>query len=95
MSVKVLIMAAWIFGWHSMHKYGVEIVDVCNKYVLHGFEGADGECTREVGVHCTCFRLARAAKQNMSWAAQISLPDCRLLTSCRALTMAGYMVPVD
>ncbi len=37
-----------------MHKYGVEVVDVCNKYVLHGFERADRERPQEVGVHCAC-----------------------------------------
>ncbi len=34
-----------VLGGYSMNKYGIEIVDVCNKYVLHGFEGVDGECT--------------------------------------------------
>ncbi len=27
-----------VLGGHSMHKYGVEVVDVCSKYELHGFE---------------------------------------------------------
>ncbi len=40
-------------------------------------------------------RLANAAKQNMSWAAQISLSSCRLLTLRQAWMMAGCMVRVD
>jgi hypothetical protein len=40
-------------------------------------------------------RLARVAKQNISWAAQISLSGCRLWTSRWAWTMAGCMVRVD
>ncbi len=40
-------------------------------------------------------RLARVAKQNMSWAAQISLAGFRLSMSCRAWMMAGCIVRVD
>ncbi len=40
-------------------------------------------------------RLARAAKQNISWAAQISLSGCRLPTLRWAWMMAGCMVWVD
>ncbi len=42
-----------------MHKDGVEVVEVCHKYVLHGFEGADKELTREVGVHCVCVEVGK------------------------------------
>ncbi len=45
-----------------MHKYGIEVVDVCNKYVLLGFEGADRECTQEVGVHCACVKDGKGSK---------------------------------
>ncbi len=45
-----------------MHKYGIEVVDVCNKYVLHGFEGADRECDQEVGVHCACVKGSKGGK---------------------------------
>ncbi len=31
-----------VLGGHSMHNDGVEVVDLCHKYVLHEFEGADG-----------------------------------------------------
>ncbi len=31
-----------------MNKYGIEVINVCNKDVLHGFEGADGECAQEI-----------------------------------------------
>jgi hypothetical protein len=34
-----------VLGGHSMNKYGIKIVDVCNKYVLHGFEGVDRDRT--------------------------------------------------
>ncbi len=40
-------------------------------------------------------RLAGAAKQNMSWVAQISLASWRLLTSRWAWVMASCMVHVD
>ncbi len=40
-------------------------------------------------------RLARAAKLNMSWAAQISLAGWRVSTSCQAWIMAGCMVLMD
>ncbi len=45
-----------------MHKYGVEVVDVRNKYVLHGFEEADRECAQEVGVHCACVKVGKGGK---------------------------------
>jgi hypothetical protein len=40
-------------------------------------------------------RLVRAAKQNMSWAGQISLAGWRLSMSRQAWMMADCMVPVD
>ncbi len=49
-------------GGHSMHKYGVEDLDVHNKYLLHGFEGADRERTRDVGVHCACVKVGKGGE---------------------------------
>jgi len=44
---------AIILGGHGAHKDGVEVVNICNKNVLHRSEGADGEGTRKIGIHCT------------------------------------------
>jgi hypothetical protein len=64
-----------VLGGHSRNKDDIEVIDVCQKYVLHGFERVDGEHAREVSA---VLRLARVAKQNISWAAQIlqSAGDC-------------------
>ncbi len=35
-----------VLGGHSANNNGVEVINVCNKDTLHGFEGADGELTR-------------------------------------------------
>ncbi len=78
-----------------MHKYSVEVIDVCSKYELHGFEGADREHAREVGVHYACVKVGKGSETNMSLAAQISSSGCRLLTSHQAWSMAGCMVWVD
>ncbi len=45
-----------------MHKYGVEVIDVRNEYVLHGFEGADRECAREVGVQCAYVKVGKGGE---------------------------------
>ncbi len=45
-----------------MHKYGIEVIDVRHKYVLHGFEGADKECAWEVGVHCACVEVGKGGR---------------------------------
>ncbi len=45
-----------------MHKYGVEVVDVCHKYALHGFEGVDRERAREVGIHCASVEVGKGSK---------------------------------
>ncbi len=55
-----------VLGGHSTHKYGIEVADVRNEYILHGFEGLDGECTQEVGVHCACVKVSKGGKKNMS-----------------------------
>ncbi len=51
-----------VLGGHSVHKYGVEVIDVRNKYLLHGFEGADREHAQEVGVHCACVKVDKGGK---------------------------------
>jgi hypothetical protein len=45
-----------------MHKYGAEVIDVHNEYVLLGFERVDGECTPEVGVCCACVKVGKGGK---------------------------------
>ncbi len=40
----------------------VEVVDVRNEYVLHGFEGADRECAPEFGVHYACVKVGKGGK---------------------------------
>jgi hypothetical protein len=84
-----------VLGGHSTHKYGIEVIDVCHKYLLHGFDGADKECAQEVGVHFACVEVGNGAKQNMSWEAQISSSGWRLLMLRRAWMMAGCMIWVD
>ncbi len=49
-------------GEHSTHKDGIEIVDVRHEYVLHGFEGADGEQAWEVDVHCACVEVSKGGE---------------------------------
>jgi hypothetical protein len=51
-----------VLGGHSTHKFGIEVVDVRNKYVLHGFEGADRERAQEIGVHCACIKVSKGGK---------------------------------
>ncbi len=51
-----------ILGGHSVNKDGVEVIDVCNKDVLHGFKGADRERTQEVSVHCACVKIGKGGK---------------------------------
>ncbi len=53
---------SFVLGGYSTHKYGVEVVDVSNKYVLHGFEGAGGNRAWEVGLIVHVLRLATAVK---------------------------------
>jgi hypothetical protein len=84
-----------ILGGHSTYKDGIEVIVVCHKYTLHGFEGADGEYAGRLVYIVPVLRLARATKQNLSWAAQISSASWRLSTSRRAWMMAGCMVHVD
>ena len=45
-----------------MHKYGIEVVDVRHEYVMHGFEGVDGERAREAGVHCACVEVSKGGE---------------------------------
>ncbi len=45
-----------------MHKDGSEVIDVCHKYVLHGFEGAEGERVRKVSVHCACVEVGKGGE---------------------------------
>ncbi len=54
-----------------------------NMYCMDLKEGTENAPGRSVYI-VPVLRLARAAKQNMSWAAQISLLGCRLLTLRRA-----------
>jgi hypothetical protein len=58
-SVKVVVMAALFFGGHSTNKDGVEVINVCIKDVLHGFEGEDREHTHKVGVYCACVEVGK------------------------------------
>ena len=51
-----------VLGGHSTNKNGVEVINVCNKDVLHGFKGGDGECVREVGVYCACVEVGKGSK---------------------------------
>ncbi len=51
-----------VHGGHSTNKDGIEVINVCNKDVLHGFERADGERTWEVGVHCACVEVVKGSK---------------------------------
>ncbi len=51
-----------VLGGHSTHKYGIEVVDVHHKYVLHEFEGADRERAREVDVYCACVKVSKGGK---------------------------------
>ncbi len=40
---------------HGMDNDGIQIIHIiCNKHILHVFEGSDGEDTGEIGVHGTC-----------------------------------------
>jgi hypothetical protein len=45
-----------------MHKYGIEVIGVRHNYVLHGFEGADGEHAREVDMHCACVEVSKGGE---------------------------------
>jgi hypothetical protein len=38
------------------------VIDVCHKYVLHRFEGANGEHAWEVGIHCACVEIGEGGK---------------------------------
>ncbi len=37
--------------WHGPDNDCIKVVDVCNKHVLHTFEGADQEGAGDVGIH--------------------------------------------
>ena len=45
-----------------MHKDGVEVIDVHHEYVLHGFEGVDGERARKVGVYCAYVEVGKGGE---------------------------------
>jgi hypothetical protein len=51
-----------ILGGHSTNKDGMEVIDVRYEYLLHGFEGVDGECTQEVSVNCACVEVGKGGK---------------------------------
>ncbi len=40
----------------------IKIVDVCNKHVLHTFEGADREGTGDVGIHGASYGISKCGK---------------------------------
>ncbi len=54
-----------ILGGLSVDKDGVEVINVCNKDVLHGLEGALGNASGRLVYIVPMLRWARAAKQNM------------------------------
>ncbi len=62
-----------VLGGHCTHKDCIEVVDVGNKNVLYIFlkERTGNAPVRSVYIVPMC-RSARAAKQNISWAMQIS-----------------------
>jgi hypothetical protein len=78
-----------------MHKYGIEVTDVCHKYVLHDLKEWTGNAPRRSVYIVPVLRPARVVKQNMSWVVQISSSSCRMSTSRWAWMMAGCMVWVD
>jgi hypothetical protein len=60
--VKAVIMAALFLEGISHTRMGIEVIDVCHKYVLHGFAGADEERAQEVDVHCACVEVGKGGK---------------------------------
>ncbi len=91
-AARIPVKAVIILGGDSANKDGIEVINVCNKDVQHELEGAEGESTPGWLVDIvSVLRLARVAKQNKSWAAQISLAGWRLLMSRRAWMMASCM----
>jgi hypothetical protein len=45
-----------------MDNDGIQIIHICNKHILHVFEGLDGEGTGEIGVHGTCVGIGQCHK---------------------------------
>ena len=47
----------------------IEIIDICNKHILHTFEQANKECTGDVSVHCASDGVGQCgkAKQKFAW----------------------------
>ncbi len=41
------------FGRHGMDKDGIQVVDLCNKQILHVAEGLYGEGSSALDVHCS------------------------------------------
>jgi hypothetical protein len=93
--VKVGNRGSVVLGGHSTHKDGIEVKMYPTNIYCMELKECMGNARRRLVYIVLVLSLARAAKQIMSWAAQISLSSCRLLTSHWALTMAGCMVQVD
>ena len=51
MYVNAEIMAPLVFGRRGADKDGIQIINVCDKHILHVAEGLHGEGTGAIGVH--------------------------------------------
>ncbi len=48
--------------WHGPDNDCIKVVDVCNKHILHTFQGADWEGAGDIGIHGACYGIGERGK---------------------------------